>query len=135
MPPKLSLRIAAALMLLHTIGHTFGALGQTQPPNPKIAAIISGMQTEHFDFMGRSATLGRFFNGYGFIITFMLLLITVQLWLLSTRPVRPFLLTLGIYLIIQAGTEYIYFFPLAALFSLLAGLLTLLATRTSRVTN
>ncbi len=66
------------------------------------------------------------------IMIFALLLMTIQLWLLSTRPARPILLALGIYLIIQAGIEYVYFFPLAAIFSFLAGLLTLLAYFSAR---
>jgi hypothetical protein len=126
---KLSLRIASAVMLWHSIGHTIGALGQDRAPNPKIAAVISGMHTEHFEFMGRSVTLGMFFNGYGFTMIFVLLLITTQLWFQSTRPSKQILITLAIYLLIQAGIEYVYFFPLAALTSLVAGLLTLLGLR------
>ncbi|HET6255421.1 MAG TPA: hypothetical protein VFE32_15180 [Puia sp.] len=133
MQPKLLLRIAAVLMLMHTIGHMYGALGHSLPPDPKLAAIISGMQTEHFNFMGRSASLGLFFTGYGMTIIFVLLLIAVQLWILSARPSRPIAVILGLYLITQAVIEYIYFFPMAAAISLAAAVLTLLAGGTVHI--
>jgi hypothetical protein len=130
MQPKLFLRIAAALMAWHTIGHSFGALGHSIPPNPRLAAVITGMQTEHFDFMGRSASLGLFFSGYGITMIFVLLLITIQLWMLSAKPNKPILFSLGLFLAAQAVTEYIYFFPMAAIVSLLASLLALMAAGT-----
>ena len=128
MKPKLLLRIAAALMLLHAIGHSFGALGQNKPPNERVAAVLNGMDTEQFTFMGRLSTIADFYRGYGIILIFVLLLLTIQLWLLSSNPIRSLQLTLGSFLLVQAVAEYIYFFPMAALISLLAAFLTLLAT-------
>lgn len=129
MKAKLLLRIAAALMFLHTVGHTFGALSSKEAPNAAVAQVIKGMETIHFDFMGRSVTLASFDDGYGFINILMLLFISILLWLLaadtgnslSTRlipVVSLFLLAMGV-------LEYIYFFPFAAAFSLIAGLCTL----------
>jgi hypothetical protein len=124
---KIALRIAAVLMLLHTLGHTIGALTWKKAPNSRIAAVINGMQTEHFDFMGRSVTLGSFFDGYGFTNIGVLLLLTVLLWLLSTDPNRKFILLISLFLLFMGIVELIYFFPLAAAISLLAGIFTLYA--------
>jgi len=127
MRPKLLLRIAAILMLLHTIGHSIGALTSSEPPNPRVGLVIKGMETEHFNFMGRTTTISQFYNGYGIITIFVLLLISVQLWLLATIQNKIMVLTLAIYLLLTACCEYIYFFPFAALFTLLAGIATLFA--------
>ena len=65
MKAKLLLRIAAAMMLLHTIGHTMGTLTWKQAPNNAVAQVVSGMQNNHFDFMGRSSSLAGFYEGFG----------------------------------------------------------------------
>jgi hypothetical protein len=129
---KLALRIAAILMLLHTAGHTMGALTWKKAPNVRVAAVVTGMENEHFDFMGRSLTLASFFNGYGFIMIGVLLLISILLWLLSSAPVRSMILLLGLFLVFMAIMEFIYFFPFAAAFSLLAGISTLFAYQKSK---
>lgn len=126
MKPKILLRIAALFVLLHTIGHTLGALTWKQAPNETVGRVITGMQTEHFDFMGRSVTLGGFFDGYGFTMIFVLLLVVILLWQLSNNPENrlavKILQPLTCYLLIQAILEFIYFFPFAAVISLLAAI-------------
>ena len=86
MNPKILLRIAAVLMFLHTIGHSFGALNWKNAPDTAVGNLINSMQTTHFEFMGRSATLAGFYEGYGLTMIFVLLLISVVLWLLSNAP-------------------------------------------------
>lgn len=127
MKPKILLRIAAAFMLLHTAGHTIGALTWDTPPNVAVGQVITGMKQEHFDFMGRSSTLADFYNGYGMMFIFVLLMITWLLWLLSTSADRRLLLPVTIYLFVQAVLEYMYFFPMAAIISLLAAITSALA--------
>jgi len=127
MKPKIPLRIASGLMLLHTIGHTMGALTWKQAPNARVAAVINGMQTEHFDFMGKSVSLGSFFEGYGFSMIGVLLLLTVLLGLQSAAPDRKMVLPLSLFQLFMAIIEIIYFFPFAAVISLLAGIFTLYA--------
>jgi hypothetical protein len=82
---KIALRIAAILMLLHTAGHTVGALTWKNAPNAHVAAVVTGMEKEHFGFMGRSLTLASFFTGYGYSMIGVLLLVSVLLWLLVCR--------------------------------------------------
>ncbi|MDB4922090.1 hypothetical protein [Mucilaginibacter sp.] len=136
MKPKLLLRISAILMFLHTVGHTFGALSWKNAPNPSVGQVISGMQKNHFEFMGRSTTLASFFEGYGYTMILVLLLISVLLWLLAAeinnRLSAKLLPLLSVFLLLMAIIEYIYFFAFAAAFSLLAGLCTLLALFTRR---
>lgn len=127
MKPKLLLRIAGIIMLLHTLGHTMGALGWKDAPNPAVKQVIDGMQTNHFDFMGRSSTLANFYAGYGYIMIGVLLFITILLWQLSATPVRKIAFSLAVLLLFMGVMEYIYFFPLAAVFSVLAGLVAMFA--------
>lgn len=129
MKPKLLLRIAAILMLLHTLGHTMGALTWKEAPNPAVDLVIKGMETNHFNFMGRSVTLASFYDGYGFTMILVLLFISILLWLLSAdngNSLSARLVPLVAVLLLLMGViEYIYFFPFAAAFTLIAGLCTL----------
>src|SRR5258708_39676052 len=118
MKPKLLFRIASLLMVLHLIGHTFGALSWKNAPNDTIGRVITSMQTNHFEFMGRSVTLASFYEGYGFLMILVLLLISWLLWLLSgetgSRLSARMLPLLAGFLLLMAIAEYIYFFPFAA---------------------
>ena len=135
---KLLLRIASGLMAFHTLGHTIGALTWNQAPNAAIGRVITAMETNYFNFMGRNTTIASFYNGYGIILIFVLLLLTIMLWLLSgeaeNRLSVKLLLPLTVYLIIQAIGEFIYFFPFAAVISFLAGVAVLLAWLAARKT-
>lgn len=124
MKPKTTLRIASGLMLLHTAGHTIGALTWKQAPNARIAVVVGSMQAEHFDFMGRTVSLGSFFEGYGLTMIGVLLLLAVLLWL---QPERKLILSIGVFLLFLGLIEFVYFFPFAAAISLLAAIFTLYA--------
>jgi hypothetical protein len=125
MKPKILLRIAAVFMFLHTIGHTMGALTWKTPPSAAVGAVISGMENNHFNFMGRQASLALFFDGYGAITLLVLLLMVALLWLLSNQAQNPLaspvLVALSVFLLLMAVAEYICFFPLAAVVTFLAG--------------
>jgi len=129
MKAKLFLRMASILMLLHTAGHTIGACTWNQAPNAAVKQVIDGMLSNRFEFMGRSASIADFYQGYGYGMIGVLLMITTVLWLLSTEPSPRIVLVFGLFLLFFGIIEFIYFFPLAAGFSLLAGIATLLAYR------
>ena len=132
MQPKLLLRIAATIMLLHTIGHTFGALSWKKAPNATIARLISEMIDDRFDFMGRSVSVALFYEGYGILLIFVLILTSVCLWLIGddveTRIAQRLLVAFACFLLVVAITEFMYFFALAASFTLLADVCVILAT-------
>src|ERR1700744_5391763 len=113
MNPKILLRIASLLMFVHTIGHSFGALNWKNAPDAAVGRLISSMQTTHFAFMGRSATLAGFYEGYGLTMIFVLLLISVVLWLLSTAAAGELsarlLPVFAVFLLFMGIIEYIYF--------------------------
>jgi len=122
MKPKLLLRIAAILMFLHAIGHTLGALSWKDAPNAAIAQVIKEMETNHFVFMGRSTDIATFYEGYGYIMIVVFLFVSVLLWQLSSGDNRKSIFLVAAFLIVFGVIEYIFFFPFAAAFSLLAGI-------------
>ncbi|MGF7079373.1 LIC_13387 family protein [Mucilaginibacter sp. UYCu711] len=99
MKAKILLRIGSVIMLLHTLGHTMGALTWKEAPNAAVKQVVDGMLNNRFDFMGRSASIGDFYTGYGYTMIGVLLLIAVLLWLLSTQPSLPVILALGLFLL------------------------------------
>lgn len=133
MKASVLLRIASVVMLLHTLGHTMGAFTWNDAPDAAIKQVIDGMERNHFDFMGRPASLANFYAGYGYTMIGVLLLISLVLWLLSndtdSRLSRQLRVIFGLFLLFMAVLEYIYFFPLAPGFSLLAGICTLLTLK------
>jgi len=132
MKPKIFIRISSVLMLLHTAGHTMGALTWKEAPNSTVAKVVSDMQTVHFLFMGRQASLGSFFEGYGVINIFVLLLLTIALWIFSNAADNPLTMKLlpvfAVFLLLMGVSEFVYFFPFAAIISMLAGLSALVAS-------
>jgi hypothetical protein len=127
MKAKILLRIAAISVLLHTLGHTLGALTWKDAPNAAVKQVVDGMINIHFDFLGRSASIGDFYAGYGYSMIGVLLMVSILLWLLSTEPNRRMVLVMGLFLLFLAVIEFIFFFPLPAVLSLVAGVATLLA--------
>lgn len=108
-----------------------GALTWSDAPSATVAQVVKGMQTVHFEFMGRQVTLALFFDGYGFIMIGVLLLISALLWLFSgdvgNKLFGGFAVLLGVFLLAMAVLEYVYFFAFAAAFSALTGVCTLAA--------
>lgn len=126
MKPKILLRMATLFMLLHIMGHTIGALTWKNAPNASVGRVIAGMVSNRFDFMGQSVSLALFFEGYGITMIFVLLLVTICLWLLSgdtvSRLAHRLMVVLAVFFLAMSITEYIYFFALPGTLSLLAGI-------------
>jgi hypothetical protein len=133
MKPAILLRIAAIIMLLHTVGHTFGTLGWKKTTDAKKQEVISQMTDNSFPFMGANHSFGDAMDGYGFTIILALLLECILLWMMAssykTAPqlTKNILVTLGILLLLQGVIELKYFFPLAASFTLVSAVLTLIS--------
>ena len=114
MKRSLFIRIAAILIFLHTVGHCFGVFG-SKPSNPTIARVLEDMDQNHFAFMGRSASLGIFFEGYGVIIILFLLFSSIVIWWLAGQTETELgwrlLLLSFLYLFALAIMEILYRFP------------------------
>jgi len=124
---KLLLRIAAIIMLLHTIGHTVGSAGW-QNPNGKVPAdVVQKMQNTHFVIQGKNTTMAMSFSGMNYIASVFLLSVTCTLWIFSNRTGKDasiILITVAAAIACVAVIEWLFFFPGVAFLSLAASVLT-----------
>jgi hypothetical protein len=133
MKPKILLRIAAILIFIHSVLHTFGFSTWKQAPDPVYKTIVGGMTTHTFPFMGAVRSLGNFYEGFGYASSIALFLIAIVLWLVSGETSRSanlakkIIYAVGIALVAWGIDELIYFFPFAASITLTAAVLTLLS--------
>ncbi len=131
MKPKLLLRIASILVLIHNIPHTLGHSKWKAAPDEVNRRAIDAMTNNRFEFMGRESSYAQFYDGYGYAGTLTLLMVTIVLWILSGNQSglsKQMSLVTGLFLVSWAIMEYIYFFPLAAGMTIVAAILTLIGS-------
>ena len=130
MKPKILLRIAAALIFIHSVLHTFGFTTWKQAPDAVYKSVVDGMVSHKFPFMGAVHSLGDFYDGFGYASSIALFLIAVLLWFVSgeqTGLSKKIVFVLGVALTAWGVDELIYFFPLAAIMTLISAALTIVA--------
>jgi hypothetical protein len=84
MKASLLYRIAAGILVLFFLGHTFG-FRQTNPPFG-VDAVVAAMQSVHFDLQGSSRTYWDLYSGLGFSSSAYLLFFAVLAWQLGGLP-------------------------------------------------
>ena len=137
MKAKHFLRISAGLVLIHLIGHTLGHMGWDKPEDPKMKDVVDTMKNNSSEFMGATHSMADYFNGYSIILIGLLAMSIVLFWILSNHTetnqklVNLIALIIGLGFIFFGTVEYIFFFPFAAIISLLAGILALMPYFTS----
>jgi len=128
MKPKLLLRIAAILILIHGVLHTTGFSQWKQDPDPAKHEMIKLMTGQRFPFMGTSRNMGEYYDGFGYAGSIALFLIVVLLWIVSGELLsnlslaKKVIVVVSFSLLAWAIDEFIYFFPFAAGLSLAASL-------------
>lgn len=131
MKPKLLLRIAAAIMLLHAAGHTAGVATWQKPGGDIPARVVRIMQSEQFSFMGRDgSTMAGFYSGFGYCGTILLLFIAALLWTLSgwkDRSANRILWLTGFAILLLAVDEIVWFFPMAVAFCIVSAALVFIS--------
>lgn len=127
MKPKLLLRIAAIIMLLHGIGHTMGVVKWQKPNGDIPVQVVKTMQDTQFSFMGKDgSTMAGFYSGFGYCGTIFLLFIAALLWALSgwkDKSANKILWLTGFAILLLAVDEIIYFFPMAVGFCVISATL------------
>ena len=133
MNSKVLLRIAAALVLIHLLGHSIGHFSWDKPQGSKMQAVVDMMKSHEAEFMGANKSMADCYQGYSLMI-FGLFGMTISiLWFASCfiadqRAIaRKILIPIGIAYVFFGTVEFLCFFPFAAGVSFLAGLLTLIA--------
>ena len=134
MKSKLLLRIASLVILLHDFGHTFGHFTWKQSHDATKQEVIKQMTNNKFPFMGAVRSMGEYYDGYGYASTLALFLLAAILWIASGATeqnkiiIKKILVVVSIVLLGWGIDELVFFFPFAAAFSLVAFLLTVIAT-------
>jgi hypothetical protein len=128
MKPKVFLRIAAIVLILHAIGHSMGALTWQKPDSGIPTEVVQKMQEVHFDFMGKENTMAAMFTGNGTAGIILLLLMSVILWTVSgwnNKYAKKILWIVFCTILLLAIAEIIFFFPMAYMFCFVAAGLVL----------
>jgi hypothetical protein len=116
-------RIAAVLIVLFDIGHTFGF--RQSDPSWGVEALVGSMRSIHFDVQGFSRTYWDFFVGSGFSVSVFLLFAAVVAWQLSGLSAETLALMRGISwglalsFVALTILSWSYFFFLPILFTVL----------------
>jgi hypothetical protein len=116
-------------MFLHLLGHLVGATTWKNNPDPSVQDVIKGMSEHSFMFMGASQTLAGHHDGYGIAGALALLFFSIILWIVSsvdaqTKSItRKIVFATSAILLLWGIDEFVYFFPFAAVFSLISSVL------------
>ena len=86
-------RIAAVLLLLFAVSHTFGF--RLSDPTWKVDALTGSMRSVHFDVQGFNRTYWDFFTGAGFTTGVLYLFSAILAWQLSRLPAPTLALMRG----------------------------------------
>ena len=133
MKPKLLLRLASVIILLHALGHTMGVYTWKKPASHVPQELVKQMVDQRFQFMGADRSMAEFYDGFGYASTIALLLIVFLLWIISGLTEKnpgvsvKILLPVLIFLVLFGLDELIFFFPFATALTIVSALLTLLA--------
>jgi hypothetical protein len=117
----LFLRIASAISLIFTLGHTLGGLRKWSPMGDN--EVLRAMTAVRFDTMGANRSYLDFFMGFGWSISVAMVMQTVLLWqmasLARTNPasVRPMIAVIGLATVASGVIAWRFIFPVPALFS------------------
>ena len=128
MKPKLLLRIAAVLILIHGVLHTYGFRQWRQDPDPAKHELIKLMTGQRFPFMGTSRNMGEYYDGFGYCGSIALILIAILLWIVSGELstnislAKKVILVVSFALLAWAIVEMIYFFPFAVSLALISSI-------------
>jgi len=133
MTSKIFLRIAALMILVHLLGHAVGHFTWDKPEDQQMQGVVDTMLGYRANFMGATRSMGDYFNGYSLMMFFIYGMTISLLWSVSQfaeseRSVTSRILyPIGIAYVAFGVIEFYYFFPFAAIMSLGAGILILLA--------
>ena len=118
------------IIFLHAIGHFLGVASVTKGETEEENMVIHAMTDHRFPLLGAVHSFADFLHGFGWVGEVFLLLTTYLLWftgsLAEGQPAisRKLSAALFISLLLQTILEFIYFFPVAYIMSLIAAVLT-----------
>jgi hypothetical protein len=115
MNPRIWLRVAAVLTLVHAVLHTIGGVYGSGPPGPATVA-ETAMKANTFIAFGNLRSFWMFYHGMGLAVTVFLTFGAVIFWLLGDlisvvgARLRPILITFAAGYVAFAVVSWRYFF-------------------------
>ncbi|MBM9498815.1 hypothetical protein JWG44_00905 [Leptospira sp. 201903071] len=128
MIPKILIRIASILMLIFTLGHSFGHFTRYNTADIRAVHTITSMQMTKIPMEGVDKTYDQFYSGMSLNLSITLFCLAVLLWflsnLVSTNPKVVFKLLIPVFFCVFCFsiTGFIYFFPAPTIVSCLGAL-------------
>jgi hypothetical protein len=117
MKPTIYLRIAAALTLIHCLGHTARSMLSGPTHGAQETSLIQAMQAATFNFSGVNRSYWDFQRGFGWFLTVELAVQAVVFWILASLAknpsirLRPIFIVFAISFLAMAGLSVRYFTP------------------------
>lgn len=115
MKPIIFLRAASVLTFIHCVAHTVrGVLSRPAHGDAEIT-VIEAMKSHSFSFGGFSRTYWDFHLGYGWFLTFILLVEGLLFWYLAriakadSKVIRPVVALFGVNFLMMAVVSGKYF--------------------------
>ncbi len=134
MKPKLLLRIAAACVVVHFLGHLVGHFTwKDSKGNTTREEVVRQMTEKEFDFMGATRSFGDYYEGYSAVLLIVYLTLIMLILSISKfaehqpQTARNLIAPISMCLIAFGILEFVYFFPFAASMSTLAGVAAFLS--------
>jgi hypothetical protein len=135
-----ALRTTTYLLILYTLGHTFGAVVSTPQFGPASDAVVSMMKSVHVTAQGADGTWYGYYRGFGVIVSVYFLFAAVLTWHLGgmtpreRRPFAPVTWALFVSYVATAVVTWVWFFPVPLVFSMaIAALLGFTCLRDERI--
>jgi hypothetical protein len=113
--PIIFLRVASVLTWIHCIAHTVRGVLSGPAHGDAEVAVIETMRSHSFSFGGFSRTYWDFHLGYGWFLTFILLVDGLLLWYLAmvaktdSLVIRPIVALFGFTFLMMAVVSWKYF--------------------------
>lgn len=130
------LRSASVLTLLLALGHATGS-PWTPDPGAESMAVVSRMQSVHFELLGAQRSYWEFYVGFGHTIPVFLLLLAILFWLLPAavpdpRRARTVLAVMLAAFVSIVGLDWVYFFAAPLVLAIAIALCLALALKSVR---
>jgi hypothetical protein len=122
-------RLAAYVLVLYTLGHTFGAVVATPDFGAASMGVVSSMKEVHVVAQGADCTWYGFYRGFGIFVSIFFAFSVFMAWHVGGKTLeeRVALLPLSWALFasyaVSIVTACLYFFPMPIIFSTVVTLL------------
>ncbi len=128
MKPKILIRISSILMLIFTIGHSFGHFTRYNTVDLRAISTITAMQMTKIPMDGVDKTYDQFYSGMSLNLSTTVFSLVILLWLLSNleskhpKVVMQLLIPIFFCVFGFSITGFVYFFSAPTLISCLGAL-------------